>query len=103
MPKVKIEKTLNMQAKKLFDTVNDVLTHDKEVKALEPNLSLETSDTPKGVEGLIKGSRISGNFEIVEDNQGSSTINIVLSLPLMLSPFKTVVEKRLKDKLDALG
>jgi len=103
MPKVKIEKTLKMQAKKLFDTVNDVLTHDKEVKALEPNLSLETSDTPDGVEGQIKGSRISGNFEIKEDAKGTSTINITLSLPLMLSPFKGVVEKRLQDKLNSIG
>lgn len=103
MPKVKIEKTLNMQAKKLFDTVNDVLTHDKEVKALEPNLCLETSETDSGVEGQIKGSRISGNFEITEDSSGASTINIVLSLPLMLSPFKGVVEKRLQDKLNSIG
>lgn len=103
MPKVKIEKTLKMQAKELFDTVNDVLTHDKEVKALEPNLSLETSETDKGVEGQIKGSRISGNFEITEDSDGASTINIVLSLPLMLSPFKAVVEKRLQDKLNSIG
>lgn len=103
MPKVKIEKTVNMQAKELFDTVNDVLTRDKEVKALEPNLSLETSETDKGVEGQIKGSRISGNFAINEDSSGASTINIELSLPLMLSPFKSMVEKRLQDKLNALG
>ena len=92
-----------MQAKDLFNTVNDILTHDKEVKALEPNLSLEVFDTtPKGVKGQIEGSRISGNFEIEEDNKGASTINIVLSLPIMLTPFKGVVEKRLQDKLNAL-
>ena len=104
MPKVKIEKTLNMQAKRLFSTINDVLTQDKEVKALEPNLRLEASDTPEGVKGQIKGSRISGDFEIKEDSNGSSsTINIVLSLSIMLSPFKGLIEKRIKDKIDALG
>ena len=91
-----------MQAKDLFNTVNNILTHDKEVKALEPNLNLEVFDTPKGVKGQIEGSRISGNFEIEEDNKGASTINIVLSLPIMLTPFKRVVEKRLQDKLNAL-
>ncbi len=103
MPKVKIEKTLNMQAKKLFETVQSVLENDREVKALEPKLSLNSKETKEGIKGQVMGSRISGDFEIKEDADGLSTINIVLSLPLMLSPFKGVVEKRLQDKLEGLS
>ena len=103
MPKVKIQKELNMKAEKLFKTIENILTTDKEIKALEPHLTFKSESSDGEVKGQIKGSRVNGDIHIKQLNEEKSSILIELSLPLILTPFKTIVEKKIKDKLEAIG
>lgn len=103
MPKVKIQKSLSVQADELFKIIQDVLTSDKEVKALEPNLELKPEKSEKGIIGKIKGSRIKGDFKISPESDKSSLVDIELSLPLMLAPFKGLVQKKIEEKLSKLA
>ncbi|MGH1468120.1 MAG: polyhydroxyalkanoic acid system family protein [Bdellovibrionales bacterium] len=103
MPKVKIQKTLSVQAEKLFAAVQDVLTHDKELKALEPNLEIcDQNVCADKLSANVTGSRIDGKFSIKPQGD-SSTIDIELKLPLMLAPFKSVVQKKIEEKLDRIS
>lgn len=99
MPKVKIQKKLSISAKDLFAAVKDVLTNDKEIKALEPNLEIsdESIDGDK-MTAKVNGSRVTGNFCITSQGE-DSTIDVDLKLPLMLAPFKGLVQKKIEEKL----
>ncbi len=103
MPKVKIQKTLSVQAEKLFAAVQEVLTNDKELKALEPKLCVEPQ-TSKGnsMSAKVSGSRIDGNFSISPKGDGS-LIDIDLKLPLMMAPFKGLVQKKIEEKLEQIA
>lgn len=101
MPKVKIQKETTLSPEKLLDTVQELLSSDKEIKALEPNLKL-IPNQGDGLGGKVEGSRVNGSFEICKAPKGSS-IDIELSLPLMLSPFKGLVQKKIEDKLSEIG
>lgn len=103
MPKVKIQKELNMKAEKLFKTVEDILTNDKEIKALEPHLSFDSETADGEIKGRVKGSRVNGDFFIKQLDEVKSSIVIDLTLPLILTPFKSIVEKKINDKLNAIG
>lgn len=103
MPKVKIQKTLPVQAQKLFAAVQDILTNDKELKALEPNLELCNQKVcDESIAAKISGSRIEGNF-VITPKGDESLIEIKLNLPLMLSPFKGLVQKKIEEKLKKLS
>ncbi len=100
MPKVKIQKETSLSPEKLLETVQELLSTDKEIKALEPNLKLTPASGTLG--GKVEGSRVQGSFDICKADSGSS-IDIELSLPLMLSPFKGLVQKKIEDKLSEIG
>ena len=103
MPKVKIQKKLSLPAQKLFDAVKEVLTKDKELKALEPKIEIcDEKITDKSLEANVNGSRVTGHFCITPDGQTSS-IDVQIQLPLMLAPFKSVVQKKIEEKLDKLS
>jgi ribosome-associated toxin RatA of RatAB toxin-antitoxin module len=103
MPKVKIQKTISVQAEKLFEAVQDVLKNDKEIKALEPKLEVHgekvTSDL---ITAQVSGSRVEGDFKITPDGE-SSTIDIELRLPITLTPFKGLVQKKIEEKLSKIS
>ena len=99
MPKVKIQKKLSIPPKELFAAVKDVLTNDKELKALEPNLEIcNESIGDDKISADVTGSRVAGSFNISSTGE-DSTIDIDIKLPLMLAPFKSVVQKKIEEKL----
>lgn len=103
MPKVKIQKTLSVQADKLFEAVKEVLTNDKEIKALEPQLEIcDQNVCSESITAKISGSRVEGSFSIIPKGK-QSIINIELKLPLMLSPFKGLVQAKIEEKLNKIG
>lgn len=102
MPKVKIQKTLAVQAEKLFAAVQEVLTNDKELKALEPKLSIGPQETSgDSLSAKVSGSRIEGSFCVSPKGDGS-IIDIDLKLPLMMAPFKGLVQKKIEEKLEKI-
>ncbi len=103
MPKVKIQKTLPVQAEKLFAAVQEVLITDKEIKALEPQLKIcDHKVSGDCISAKISGSRVEGSFSITPDKE-QSIINIELKIPLMLAPFKSLVQSKIEEKLDKIS
>jgi len=99
MPKVKIQKKLSIPPKDLFQAVKDVLTNDKELKALEPNLEIcDEKINGDQMTANVKGSRVAGNFCITSSGE-DSLIDVDIKLPLMLAPFKGLVQKKIEEKL----
>jgi len=102
MPKVKIQKNFSIQAEQLFSAVKEVLSKDKELKALEANLEICGENiTSDSLTAQVKGSKITGQFCVIPDGDKSS-IDIDIKLPLMLAPFKGLVQKKIEEKLAKL-
>lgn len=104
MPKINIEKTLSVKPENLFKMLEKALTEDKEVKALEPGICLE-ADKQESSEcsGQIKGNRIKGLYSIKENASKESDLSIEINLPLVLSPFKSLVKSKIEAKLEQLA
>lgn len=103
MPKVKIQKNFSVQAEQLFAAVKEVLTTDKELKALEPNLEIcDERITTESLSAQVKGSKITGQF-CISPQGDSSSIDIDIKLPLMLAPLKGLVQKKIEEKLAKLS
>lgn len=100
MPKIKIHRSISLSTEALSQTVEDILKTDKEIKALEPNLEVLDGKDPLHKE--VKGNRVQGFFEITESNNGSDIV-VELKLPLVLTPFKSIVQKKIEEKLDNIG
>lgn len=106
MPKVKIQKTFQVGTKKLFAAVQEVLTNDSELQALEPNLEVKTTHEEENkVRAEVYGQRIEGHFEICAEraSKKASTIDIYLKLPLTLSPFRSLIQKKIEEKLSHIS
>ncbi len=103
MPKVKIKKTFSVQAEALFVAVQDTLTHDKELKAFEPNFKIydQNIDLDK-IFVKLSGSRIQGHFLITPVKKGC-TIDIELKLAFMLTPFKRLIQRKIEEKLELIS
>ncbi len=103
MPKVKIQKTLSVQSEALFKIIQDILTHDKEFKALEPSLKIYDKTTHSNkITASLSGSRIQGHF-IITPHGKNCAIDIELKLPLILTPFKGLVQKKIEEKLEQIS
>lgn len=103
MPKVKIQKSFSVSPDQLYTAVKEVLTTDKELKALEPSLKINEQSAKDPIKADVNGSRVEGFFEITSEGEKSSRIDINLKLPLILSPFKGLVQKKIEDKLNKIS
>jgi hypothetical protein len=94
MPQVKVSREIEGEKKKVYAAVKKYLDGRDTMKKL--GASIDWDD--KGCSGQIEAAQFSGSLSVEADAK-KSTVQIVVDLPLLLTPFKGKVEEELKKHL----
>ena len=94
MPKVEIEEKLSGAPEDVYKAVKDYFKEKDFLKKL--GAKIEWDD--KGSCAEVKGDKFSGNFQIKGKGK-NSLVCVSISLPLLLSPFKSKVKEELTKHL----
>ncbi len=94
MPKVKVTQEIAGERKKVFHAVKEYLEGRDTLKKLGATINWDE----KSCTGEIEAGNFSGSVNVAE-GAGKAMVEILIDLPLLLTPFKGKVEEELKKHL----
>ena len=94
MPQVKVKREITGEKKKVFAAVKTYLEGRDTLDKLGASIDWDA----KACTGAIEASNFSGNIGVTEKG-GVSIVEIVVDLPLLLTPFKGKVSDELSKHL----
>ncbi len=98
MPKIIIEKQTNLSAEDAYKKIKTLLADDKDLRKLDSGYQCQFDDGAKS--GSAKGKQFQAAMKI---HEGSPTkVELKIDLPILLTPFKGMVENTLKAKLEKI-
>jgi hypothetical protein len=98
MPKFKVESQSKHTPTEAFQKISSLLEGDRDLRKMDPNYVCSFNET--SLSGSAKGGQFEANMKISPKAEGCS-VEIEVNLPLMLTPFKGVVQSTLQKKLDS--
>ena len=98
MPTIKIQRSTSLNADEAYDKLKTLMDGD-DLKKLDPSFSCQFQDADKKI--VADGKKFKAKVDVKAKDSGSD-VDIVVDLPLMLSPFKGAVQSTLEKKLDRL-
>lgn len=99
MPKLKFEVQTQLAPKETFGKIKEFFANDRDLRKLDSNYQCQFDETR--LSGTAKGSKFDAAVAVHPEVSGSR-VNIEINIPLMLMPFKGMVEKTVQDKLTKL-
>lgn len=99
MPKIQVQKSVNTPPKEAFDILKTFLANDPDIKKMDSSIQCQFQDDK--MTGVAKGSKFQAQIN-VKANGGNTDIEINIDLPLMMTPFKAIVETTIQKKLHKL-
>jgi hypothetical protein len=97
MAKVSIKKDSPLNQSETFTRLKKVLDQDSDLRKLDPDYRCQFDEGAKT--GTAKGSKFEANLKVTAKGEASS-LEIEVKLPLLLSPFKSMVETTLTKKIE---
>lgn len=98
MPKILIEKQTNLSAQDAYEKIKTLLADDKDLRKLDSGYQCQFDDVAKT--GSAKGKQFQAKMAI--HSESSTKVELTIELPIMLTPFKGMVENTLKAKLEKI-
>lgn len=96
MPKINIEHNSSQAPAECLNTLKNFFENDQDLKKVDPNIKAQFAEGQMG--GKVQGSQFKADIQVKAVEQGS-LVNVVIDLPLLLTPFKGKVEESIKRKL----
>lgn len=96
MPKFTIEHQSSHKPEETYAKIKEFLNNDQEIRRFDSKLECTFSD--KDMTAKMKGSQFKADMKIAKADTGSQ-VNVVVDLPLMLTPFKGKIQETLQKKL----
>ena len=96
MPKFKVECDSKHSSKDTFGKVKSFLDNDTEIKKLDPGIKISYNES--AMTGVAKGSKFDAEIKVVGKGEGAQ-VEIEVSLPLLLTPIKGMVQASIQKKL----
>lgn len=96
MPKILIQKQTTLSAEDAFQRIKTMLADDKDLRKLDSGYQCQFDDAAKV--GSAKGKQFQAALKVT--NQSPTNVELTIDLPLVLTPFKGMVENTLKAKLE---
>lgn len=96
MPKINISHAISKPAKETFTKIRDFFENDQDLRKMDSNLACQFDEG--NLSGKATGSQFKANFQIKEASDGSK-LELVVDLPLLLTPFKGKIEETIQKKL----
>lgn len=95
MPSFKVEHKTSMPAQAVYEKVCDYLQNSEGLKKLDNSLKCDFNSGAKT--GHVKGSKFECTFAVKDDSPSLVVFNV--TIPLLLTPFKSTIENTLKEKM----
>ena len=95
MPKFTIEHTSSHSAKEAFEKIK-TFSEDEDLRRFDSKMQCQFNDSQ--LSGSIKGGQFKADLSVQTQGAGSK-IQIVVDLPMLLTPFKSKVQETLQKKL----
>ncbi|MBK9292918.1 MAG: polyhydroxyalkanoic acid system family protein [Oligoflexia bacterium] len=95
MPNFKVEHQSPLPPDETFNKVCDYLQNSEGIKKLDNSLKFDLN--PPLRKGHVKGSKF--ECEISVSGQTPSQVVLSITIPLLLSPFKSSIENTIKEKM----
>ncbi len=96
MPKFTIEHTSSHSAKAAFEKIKLFMSEDEDIRRFDSKMTCQFSDN--ALDGSIRGSQFKADISVQAQGTGSK-IQILVDLPMLLTPFKSKVQETLQKKL----
>lgn len=97
MPKFKVESKSKYSAQETYQKIKSLLENDKDLRKMDSSYACNFNDSQ--MSGTAKGSKFEAAMKIVGAG-GGSNVEIDVSLSMMLTPLKGVVQSTLQKKLE---
>lgn len=97
MAKIEIKYDSSLSADETYGKIKDLIGDNKDLKSIDKNYSFSMDDGARSASAKGKGFDAEMS---VEESGGTSTVKFSIKVGLMLSPFKGVIEEKLKAKLE---
>lgn len=97
MPKIKVESKSKHSAKDTFQKIKSLLENDKDLRKMDSSYVCNFDEA--ALSGSAKGGKFQADMKVENEGAGSS-VQIDVNLPLMMTPFKGVVQSTLQQKLE---
>ena len=98
MPKVKVESQSKHSAQETFKKIRAMLEDDRDLKKMDPSYACNFNE--QSMTGKAKGGKFEADMKVVSTGAGAK-VEIEVSLPLLLTPVKGIVQSTLQKKLDS--
>lgn len=99
MPKIQIDKVTNLPVPQSYEKIKTMLSNDPDLTKLDPNYKCQFDD--QKCNGSAKGKMFDAQMAISSEGAGSK-VTLVVTIPLVVTPFKGKIEHILTKKLTAL-
>lgn len=96
MPSVKVTSSSNLAPAECFSRVTKMFETDQDLRKLDPHFNCKFD--AQGLKGTAEGKQFKATMNVLPSGAGSN-VEIVVDLPLLLSPVKGMVQKTLEKKL----
>ncbi len=96
MPKFKVECDSKHSIKDTFGKVKNFLDNDAEIKKLDPAVKITYNE--QQMTGTAKGSKFDAEIKVLSKDSGAK-VEIEVSLPMLLTPVKGMVQASIQKKL----
>jgi hypothetical protein len=97
MPKFKVETSSKHNANDTYNKIKNVLENDKDLRKMDSGYKCEFNDS--AMSGRAKGSQFEANMTVKSVGDGAK-VEVEVSLPMLLTPLKGVVQSTLQKKLE---
>lgn len=98
MPKFKVETSSKHSASDTYTKIKNVLENDKDLRKMDSSYKTEFNDST--MSGRAKGSQFEANMTVKSAGNGAK-VEVEVSLPMLLTPLKGVVQSTLQKKLES--
>ena len=97
MAKIQINRTSPQSTQNAFTKIKSLFENDPDLKRIDSNYKCQFDDA--ACTGTAKGKMFDAQLRVSANGTGSS-VDLTVTLPLMVSPLKGTIEKTLSAKLE---
>jgi hypothetical protein len=96
MAKINLEHTTTLSADETYNKIKGLIEENKDLQSIDKNYTYELNDASRSANA--KGKGFEAQLSVTESGEGSK-VEFSIKVGLMLSPFKGVIEEKLKSRL----
>ncbi len=99
MPKISVQKSIATDPQEAFQKLKTFLASDPDLKRMDSSYQCQFQDDK--MTGTAKGNKFNAKLSVKPEG-ANAHVEILVEIPLMMTPFKGIVESTLQNKLSKI-